>query len=226
LGRHIWASQTGYLADIEIVGVARDAVANSLRAVPPPKVYVPYFQMERLNATTLEVRAAGSLSQVAESLRKLVQSKFPGTPIEVRTFRSQLESTLVRERLMATLAGGFGALALVLAAVGLYGVLAYAVARRAKEIGIRMALGAVRGEVLWMVIRHALILLGAGIAIGIPVALGASRFVSSMLFGVKGTDPWTIAAASAVLTAAALVAALLPAWRASRVDPIVALRYE
>ena len=226
LGRHIWASQTGYLADIEIVGVARDAVANSLRAAPFPKVYVPYFQMDRHDATTLEVRAAGSLPQVAEDLRKLVQAKFPGTPIEVRTFRSQVESRLVQERLMATLAGGFGAVALVLAAVGLYGVLAYAVARRAKEIGIRMALGALRGEVLWMVIRQALILLGAGIAIGIPIAFGASRFVSSMLFGVEATDQWTIGAASAVLVAAALAAALLPAWRASRVDPMVALRYE
>jgi ABC-type antimicrobial peptide transport system permease subunit len=182
--------------------------------------------MERLDATTLGVRAAGSLSQAAENLRTVVQSKFPGTPIEVRTFRSQVESALVRERLMATLAGGFGAVALALAAVGLYGVLAYAVARRANEIGIRMALGAVRGAVMWMVIREALVQLGAGIAIGIPAALGGSRFVSSMLFGVEGTDPWTAGAASAVLTAAAMAAAFLPAWRASRVDPMVALRHE
>jgi len=127
---------------------------------------------------------------------------------------------------MATLAAGFGILGLVLAAVGLYGLLTYTVARRTNEIGIRLALGAMRHEVLWIVIRQVLMLLGMGVAIGIPVALGTSRLVSSMLFGVKGTDPWTIGAATATLTAAGLVAAFVPAWKASRVDPMVALRYE
>ena len=127
---------------------------------------------------------------------------------------------------MASLAAGFGILGLALAAVGLYGLLSYTVTRRVNEIGIRLALGATRREVLWMVIRHVLALLGMGVAIGIPVAWGASRFVSSMLFGVKATDQLTILAATLTLLAAGLLAGFLPAWRASRVDPMVALRYQ
>ena len=127
---------------------------------------------------------------------------------------------------MATLAGGFGILGLALAAVGVYGLLTYTVARRTNEIGIRLALGAMRREVLWMVIRHVLILLGVGVAIGLPAAWACSQLVSSMLFAVKVTDLWTITAATLTLTAAGLAAGFLPAWRASRVDPMVALRYE
>lgn len=127
---------------------------------------------------------------------------------------------------MASLAAGFGMLGLALAAVGLYGPLTYTVARHTREIGIRLALGAIRREVLWMVIRHVLVLLGMGVAIGIPVAWGASRLVSSMLFGVKGTDLPTIGASVLTLMAAGLAAGFVPAWRASRVDPMVALRYE
>jgi ABC-type antimicrobial peptide transport system permease subunit len=149
-----------------------------------------------------------------------------GTPVEVQAFTAQVERTLVRERLMADLAAGFGILGLVLAAVGLYGLLAYTVARRTNEIGIRMALGAMRQEVLWMVIRHALVLLGIGVALGILAAWAASRWVSSMLFGLTATDPLTIGAAAATLCAAGLLAGFVPAWRASRVDPMVALRYE
>jgi ABC-type antimicrobial peptide transport system permease subunit len=113
-----------------------------------------------------------------------------------------------------------------MAAVGLYGLLTYSVARRTNEIGIRLALGAMRREVLWMVMRRVLTLMTIGIAIGIPFAWVASRFVSSMLFGLGGTDPWTLAAATATLVAAGVVAGFAPAWRASRVDPMVALRYE
>ncbi len=124
---------------------------------------------------------------------------FQGPPVEVHALTEQVDRALVRERLMASLAAGFGILGLVLAAVGLYGLLAYTVARRTNEIGIRMALGAMRREVLWMVIRHVLVLLGIGVAVGIPVAWAASRLVSSMLFGLTATDPLTIAAAIAVL---------------------------
>lgn len=132
----------------------------------------------------------------------------------------------MRERLMATLAAGFGILGLALAAVGLYGLLTYTVARRTNEIGIRLALGAMRREVLWMVIRQVVILLSAGVAIGIPVAWACSQLVSSMLFRLKGMDLWTIGGATCVLTVVGLVAGFLPAWRASRVDPMAALRYE
>jgi ABC-type antimicrobial peptide transport system permease subunit len=173
-----------------------------------------------------EARAAGSLAQAAEALRATLQPALPGSPVEVRALTDQVERALARERLMATLAAAFGVLGLVLAAIGLYGLLTYTVARRTNEIGIRLALGAMPREVLWMVIRHVLLLVGAGIAIGLPAAWGASRWISSMLFGVKPTDTATILAATVTLVFAGLLAGFLPAWRASRVDPTVALRYE
>ena len=160
------------------------------------------------------------------ALRATLQSKLPGSAVQVHALTEQVERTLVRERLMATLAAGFGILGLVLAAVGLYGLLTYTVARRTSEIGLRLALGATRRAVLWMIIRQVLTLLSLGIAIGIPAAWAASRFVSSMLFGMKATDFWTIATATATLITAGLAAGFLPAFRASRVDPMVALRYE
>ena len=127
---------------------------------------------------------------------------------------------------MATLAATLGALAVVLAAIGLYGLLAYTVARRTSEIGIRMALGANRVEVMWLVIQDAARLLALGVVAGLPVAWAASRLISAMLFGLTATDPATIFAAAAILIAAGLLAGYLPARRASRVDPMVALRYE
>jgi ABC-type antimicrobial peptide transport system permease subunit len=138
----------------------------------------------------------------------------------------QVERTLIQERLLAALGACFGALALILAAVGLYGLLAYTVARSTSEIGIRMALGAERTEVLWGVFKGALGLLGRGVVLGIPAAYAGSRLISSMLFGLTTTDPLTILGATLLLGGAALLAAFLPARRASRVDPLVALRYE
>jgi ABC-type antimicrobial peptide transport system permease subunit len=137
-----------------------------------------------------------------------------------------VEQTLLEERLMAKLAGGFGALGLLLACVGLYGLLAYSVVRRTKEIGVRMALGAQRGAVLWMVARRALGLVAAGIVIGVPVSWALSRKVQSMLFGLTATDPGIIATAAVLLSMAGLVAAYFPARRAARVDPMTALRHE
>ncbi|MCU1258762.1 MAG: hypothetical protein JWO80_1647, partial [Bryobacterales bacterium] len=134
--------------------------------------------------------------------------------------------TLVQERLVASLAGGFGVLGLLLACVGLYGLLAYGVARRTKEIGIRMALGAQQSGVLWMVCGGALRLVGLGIALGLPAAWAVSRWVKSMLFGLTATDPGTMATAVLLLGAAGLVAAYFPARLAARVDPMTALRHE
>ena len=130
------------------------------------------------------------------------------------------------ERLVATLSTLFGLLALALACVGLYGIMAYSVARRTNEIGIRMALGAQQADVLWMVLKDALVMVGIGLAIGIPTALASSRVISSLLFGLSAHDPWTIAAASVVLLGVALFAGYLPARRATKVDPMVALHYE
>jgi putative ABC transport system permease protein len=230
LGQRLTVSFQPHPQEFVVVGLVADSIYETLRQAPPPTLYCPIVQREGTAAggfgVVLEAHVAGSLAQAAEGLRATLQPRLPGSPVEVRALTEQVERALVRERLMAALAGGFGILGLVLAAVGLYGLLTYTVARRTNEIGIRLALGAMRRGMLWMVIRQVLALLGMGVAIGIPVALEASRLVSSMLFGVKGTDPWTIAAATATLTAAGIVAAFVPAWRASRVDPMTALRYE
>jgi ABC-type antimicrobial peptide transport system permease subunit len=138
---------------------------------------------------------------------------------------SQVAGTIVQERMMATLAAGFGVLALLLSSVGLYGMLAYSVARRSREIGIRIALGATGAGVVALVVRNGMRLLLVGVALGYPAAWIASRSVSSMLFGLQPADPVTMAAAMALLTAATLAASSLPARRASRVDPLVALKH-
>ena len=230
LGQRLTVSFQPQPQEFVVVGLVADSIYETLRQAAPPTVYCPIVQREGTASggfgVIVEAHVAGSLAQAAEELRVTLQPKLPGSPVEVHALTEQVERALVRERLMATLAAGFGILGLVLAAIGLYGLLTYTVARRTNEIGIRLALGAMRREVLWIVIRQVLLLLGMGVAIGIPVALGASRLVSSMLFGVKGTDAWTVGAATATLTAAGLAAGFVPAWRASRVDPMVALRYE
>jgi predicted lysophospholipase L1 biosynthesis ABC-type transport system permease subunit len=230
LGQRLTVSFFPQPQEFSVVGVVTDSIYESLWQTAPPTVYCPVVQREGTSTggfgVIFEAHVAGSLAQAARALRATLQPKLPGSPVEVHALTEQVERALVRERLMATLAAGFGILGLILAAVGLYGLLTYTVTRRTNEIGIRLALGAMRREVLWMIVRHVLVLLGVGVAIGLPVAWACSRFVSSMLFGVKGTDMWTIGAATAVLAAAGLVAGFLPAWRASRVDPMVALRYE
>jgi predicted permease len=225
VGEYISATVTRPPADLQIVGMVKDATTVSVRATPRPAVYVAYFQ-RAARSGTLEIRAAGSLSQVAAAVRKELQPSFPHTPLQVRGLGEQVALTLVQERLMARLAGGFGVLGLLLACVGLYGLLAYSMVRRTREIGIRMALGARPGGVLWMVGRQALLLVGLGIAVGLPLAWMLARSVQSMLFGLKATDPGVLAAAVSLLAGAGLAAAYFPARRAARVDPMTALRHE
>jgi ABC-type antimicrobial peptide transport system permease subunit len=150
----------------------------------------------------------------------------PESPVSIRTLAAQVEGWLAQERLLATIAGGFGVLALILASVGLYGVLAYTVTRRTNEIGVRMALGGDRQSVLWLVMRDAVRWLLAGIAVGLPAAWVASRLVTSLLFAVAPVDPLSIAIAMFVLIGSGLLAAFVPAWRASRIEPMLALRHE
>lgn len=226
VGQHLSAVVRNRRTDLEIVGVARNASLRGLRVPPPLTVYVPYYQLAGDFPTTLEIRVSGALGQVASAIQKELQSKLPEAPIEVRTLAAQVDAAMVQERMMAALAGGFGALALILACIGLYGLLNYSVARRTKEIGIRMALGAQRSSVIGMELKSAVRLVVIGIVLGLPAASLASRWVRSMLFGLTPTDPATIAGASVSLTAAALVAAYLPARRASRVDPMTSLRHE
>jgi predicted permease len=235
VGQHLDAMVTGRRTDLEIVGVAKDTNLAGLRAAPPATIYVSYFQGHEqfvpgqvaVSTGTMEIRAAGSLARVAAAIQGELKSKLPADPpVDVRALSAQVEATMVQERLMATLAGGFGVLALILACIGLYGLLAYSVARRTRELGIRMALGAQRHRVIAMVVKGAFQLVVLGIAVGLPAAWFASRWIKSMLFGLTPTDPVTIVGASAIMTAAALLAAYLPARRASRVDPMTALRHD
>jgi ABC-type antimicrobial peptide transport system permease subunit len=145
---------------------------------------------------------------------------------EMRTLESQLDQTLLTERLIAILAAGFGALATLLACIGLYGVMAFVVERRTREIGVRMALGAKQGSVIWIVLREVLLLLAIGLTLGVPSALALGRLVASQLYGVKSNDPWVAGVAVCLLSLIAALAGLIPARRASRIDPLIALRYE
>jgi len=209
----------------QIVGVVKNAISQSLRDAPPPAVYLPFYQVQTEFPTFL-VRVNGSLTQAASPLRTKFQQRLPATAVQIHTLTAQMEAALVQERLMATLAASFGALAVILTAIGLYGLLAYTVARRTSEIGIRMALGAHRADVIRMVIQDAVRLLVLGVAAGIPVAWAASHIISAMLFGLTATDPWTVFGAAAVIIAVGLLAAYIPSRRASHVEPMVALRYE
>jgi predicted permease len=226
VGERLSASVRGQRRELEIVGLAGNTSAAGLRRPSPPTVYVAYAQLTGDFPTTLTVRASGQIGQVSAAMQQALESKFPGTPIDIRSLSTQVAATLSQERLMATLAGAFGMLALTLACVGLYGLLAYSVAQRTKEIGLRMALGAQRTRVVAAVLKHGTMLVSIGIALGLPAVWAASRWVDSMLFGVTTTDPAATIAAILVLTAAAQLAAYLPARRASRVDPLVALKQE
>jgi predicted permease len=223
IGRHVSAGSS--LADMQIVGVVKDAISQTLREPPPPAVYVPLFQRQT-EFPTFVVHASGSLTQVASELRRQLQADVPNTALDIHTLTAQVEAALVQERLMATLAASFGALALILAAVGLYGLIAYSVARRTSELGIRIALGAGHGNVMWLVIEGALRLLGFGLLLGVPAAWAASRLVTTMLWGLSATDPETIAAAIALLMITGVLASWVPARRAARIDPMAALRCE
>ena len=226
VGQHLSATVRGERRDLEIVGLVKNTNAAGLRAAPPPTVYVAYAQLTGDFPTTLAVRATGPLGRVSSAIQQGLQSKLPGAPIEVRPLSAQVEATIVQERMMATLAGGFGLLALTLACVGLYGLLAYSVAQRTKEIAIRMALGAQATRVVALVLKGGARLVLIGIAFGLPAAWAASRWVESMLFGLTPTDPTAIGGAMVALMTAAHLAAYLPARRASRVDPLAALRQE
>jgi predicted permease len=210
----------------EIVGVLRDAKYNDLRAPVEPMFYLPLAQAP-YPIQSVEVQTAGDPLAMAAQVRRVLREAHRDLMIsEVTTLAERVDGTVVRERMLAELSGVFGVLALVLACVGLYGTMSYAVARRTSEIGIRMALGARRGEMLWMVLRETLLLVALGVAIGLTAALAATRLLQDYLFGLKPTDPATIGAAVMILVVIAVLAGYLPARRAARVDPMTALRYE
>jgi len=211
---------------IEIVGVLRDAKYNSVRDAAPATMYVPFRQL-RVSSAVVEVRTAGAPAAAMGSIRDIVRQIDPNLPlVDVSTQIEQVERRFQQEKLFAQTYTLFGGLALLLAAIGLFGLMSYNVSRRTNEIGIRMALGAQRAHVLAMVMRESMLLVGIGVAIGLGSAIAASRFVATLLFGLEPRDPGTIAAATAVMIGVAALAGFLPARRASNVDPMVALHYE
>jgi len=214
---------------IQVVGVVRDIKTSLRPRVSGPSVYIPYTQAppRMLGQINLFVRTSSSPASLIPAISAAVESIDRDLPlVSIQTLTEYYDGSLSGERSLATFLSLFGALAMLLAAIGLYGTMSYAVGRRTKELGIRMALGAHRLRVLRMVLGETLSLFAIGIAIGIPVALAGSRLVSSLLFGVTATDPGTIGTAVAVMFSIAVVAGYLPGRRASKIDPNVALRYE
>jgi predicted permease len=228
VGRHFGIGDEKTSGDIEIVGVVGDAKYNDMRKEVPPTVYYAYKQQpEPLGPMHFEVRTAGDPTPMTMDVRRAVQSLDKNLPLmDLKTQVEQIDENLFQERLFAKLSSFFGLLALALACVGLYGIMSYAVARRKNEIGIRMALGAGRRDILAMVMRETLIMVALGLVMGVPAVLASTRVISSMLYGLPATDPLTIALSAALILGVAALAGYLPARRASKVDPMVALRYE
>ena len=218
-------------AEIEIIGVARDAKYTSQRDEIEPTVYQSWRQsLKRMQLATIEVRTNGDPSSFVAGIREAMHEVDSNLPLtNVRTQIEQADKTLAMERMLAKLFTLFGVIAQLLAAIGLYGVMAYAVAQRTQEIGIRMALGANRGKVLTMILRQGMALTLIGVGVGLAAAYVLMKYLeslTSLLFGVEARDPWTFSAIGVLLIVVALVACLVPARRATKVDPLVALRYE
>jgi macrolide transport system ATP-binding/permease protein len=211
----------------EVAGIVADTHYYDLHEAPPPTAYFAGGQ-EGFYLPTLHVRTTtANTADVAAAIRREFDNLDKGFPVfNIKTLELRIQDSMSRERMVADLAAAFGALALLLAAVGLYGILAYSVARRTREIGIRMALGSRAGSVLWLVAREALVLVAAGSVAGIVIAISASRVLARYLFGVSPSDPVTLFACAGVMLAIAAVAVSIPAARAARVDPLVALRHE
>ena len=217
----------GTKLDIEIVGVVGDTKYENLREEVPYELYVPYNQQDFVVGMTAYLHTAGDPTSLFGTLRKVVSEIDSDVPLyQLHTLDQQVENSLVTERLLATLSGGFGLLATLLAAMGLYGVMAFMVARRTREIGIRMALGASGGSVVWLVMREVLLLVGIGVTIGLPAALALTRLVSAQLFGVDPSDWLTLSLSTMGIAAVAMLSGYLPALRATGIDPMRALHWE
>ena len=213
---------------VTVVGIVRDIRQRNLRQIVPPMAYISLAQAEEApGELTAALRVEGDPRPVEAQVRETVRATSPDLVISyMRTMQEQVDASLMRERLLATMSSAFVVVGLFLAAIGLYGVMSYGVARRVREIGIRIALGATRRMVLWQVLRRTLGLAAIGVVIGLVAAFQATRLVSSFLFGVTDRDPVTYVTAAGVLLAAALLAGYVPARRATRIDPLTALRAE
>jgi predicted permease len=231
IGRHITIGDPdkNLGKDFEIVGVAKTALYNSVKEEAPPSlIYVPYSRNPQgLGGVWFELRTAGNATAAAGEVRRIVHDIAPNVPVaNMKTQAAQIDQTISQERTFADLCTCFAILALVIASVGLYGSMNYAAARRTREVGIRLALGAQRGNILWMMLRQVLVLVTLGLAIGLFAAWQTRHLVASFLFGVKAEDPLTTWFSAAILLVIGVLAAYAPAWRAARGDPMTALRTE
>ena len=228
LGRHIgFGINPGTKTPIEIIGVVKDSKYTGVRDEIPRQVFFAFMENDSAGGTVMYVRTTNQPDAAFGAIRQVVRELDANIPIyNLRTMDHQMDQSLLNDRLIATLSTAFGVLATLLAVIGLYGVMAYTVARRTREIGVRMALGAVAGDVIWLVMRDVLVLVGSGLLLGLIASWALSRFVSSQLYGVSGSDPLTMAGACFVLALVAAIAGYIPARRATRVNPVLALRYE
>ncbi|MBX9602447.1 MAG: ABC transporter permease [Bryobacteraceae bacterium] len=228
LGRRVgFGSGPETVLDIEIAGVTRDAKYQHMREEKQPQIFIAARQNDFITEMSGYVRTRQDAEGVFAAIRRTVAEADPNVPVyEMRTLREQLDQNLSTERMIAFLAAAFGLLATALAAIGLYGVLAYSVARRTREIGIRMALGASGQNVVWLVLRELLLLVGLGLTLAVPASLALTKLVRSQLFGISPNDPVSIGLAVLALALAGAIAGWVPARRAAQTDPMVALRYE
>lgn len=227
IGRHFTHGAGDVKLDIEIVGVVKNSKHSTIKEKPRPFAYLPVLQEKRQSAFNFYVRTAHEETEIASQIRRLVREMDSGIPVtNLQTMEETVTQSLTQERLVAALSTAFGCLAVLLAGLGVYGVIAYAVSQRTREIGIRMALGARGEQILWLVARDVLMLLGIGLVIGGLGAVLLGRLIETELFGVGSADLMLLSAAALVLLSAAAAATLAPAWRAGRIDPLRALRYE
>jgi predicted permease len=225
VGRHLGrGSNPKTKLDIEIIGVVGDSLFEGVREGVHRQVFIPNSGN---HGVAFYVRAGLKSSVLFGAVKNEVKRLDAGMPVyQLKTLGAQLDQTLLTERLIALLSAGFGLLATLLASIGLYGVMAFVVARRTKEMGVRLALGANPGLIVWLVMREVLLLLIIGLAVGVPAAIGLGRLVAAQLYGINANDPWIAIISVAVLIVVAAVAGLIPAQRAGRIDPVLALRYE
>ncbi len=219
-----WGDGPDTKMNIEIIGMVADSLYEGPREGVRRQVFIPAWGR---GSSAIYMRTATSSAGAYSLIRNEVRRLDPAMPVySLKTLQGQLDETLLSDRLVALLSAGFGLLATLLASIGLYGVMAFVVARRRKELGIRLALGAQPSQLTWMVMREVLLLLVIGLAVGIPAALGLGRYVASQLYGIEAHDPGIAIATVVLLTLVSTAAGLIPARRASQINPIMALRYE
>jgi predicted permease len=228
LGLHVgFGSDPGTKTDMEVIGIVKNVKYTNLRDEIPEQAFIPYLAGQNVGGMTVYVRTTLESSQLMPVVRQKVRSIDVNVPIYgMRTTEEQIDLSLRTERLVASLSVLFGMLATLLAVIGLYGVMAFTVARRTREIGIRMALGAIQYNVIWLVMKEVLLLVAIGVAVGVPAAIGLGRLVQSQLYGLRPYDITTVALSTLGLAAVACLAGFIPALRASRIDPMRALHYE